>query len=240
MATSITIFARESLTSTREDVSAVRYSAYFTRLRVEYNDVVSRLKKFMQNLKYGDSGPAVEQIQAALNLVGLTRLPRLLINSEFDALTAGRVMEFQSLNHLTVDGVVGTQTSAKLPQTGPGQSDPPQGRSVLVDLFNRKLTAYDHGAPALNISPIAGGRPGYRSTNGMFEMTSRRFRRHSSSEFPGKDNMDFSLFYHEGEALHQGDPNVQSHGCIHVPAPYAEQLFDWAASTDIWVIVMGA
>jgi hypothetical protein len=197
----------------------------------------------MQNLKYGDSGPAVEQIQTALNLGGLTRLPRLLINSEFDALTAGRVMEFQSLNHLTVDGVVGPQTSAELPQTGPAQSDPPdppQGRSVLVDLFSRKLTAYDHGAPALNISPIAGGRPGYRSTNGMFEMTSRRFRRHSSSEFPGKDNMDFSLFYHEGEALHQGDPNVQSHGCIHVPAPHAEQLFDWAASTDIWVIVMGA
>jgi hypothetical protein len=42
--------------------------------------------------------------------------------------------------------------------------------------------------------------------------------------------MDFSLFYHDGEALHQGGPNVQSHGCIHVPAPYAEQLFNWAAS----------
>jgi hypothetical protein len=197
----------------------------------------------MQNLKYGDSGPAVEQIQAALNLGGLTRLPRLLINSEFDALTTGRVMEFQSLSHLSVDGVVGSQTSAELPQIGPGQSDPPeppQGRSVLVNLFSRKLTAYDHGASALNISPIAGGRPGYRSTNGIFEMTSRRLRRHSSSEFPGKDNMDFALFYNEGEALHQGDPNVQSHGCIHVPAPYAEQLFNWAASTDIWVIVMGA
>jgi len=45
MATSITIFAHESLISTREDGSAVRYSAYFTRLRVEYNDVVARLKK---------------------------------------------------------------------------------------------------------------------------------------------------------------------------------------------------
>src|SRR5260221_5530345 len=157
----------------------------------------------MQNLKYSDSGPAVEQIQAALNLGGLTRLPRLLINSEFDALTTGRVMEFQSLNHLSVDGVVGSQTSAKLPQIGPGQSDPPdppQGRSVLVDLFNRKLTAYDHGVSALNISPIAGGRPGYRSTNGMFEMTSRRLRRHSSSEVPGQDNIDFSVFLYQRQA----------------------------------------
>lgn len=197
----------------------------------------------MQNLKYGDSGPAVEQIQTALNLATPTRLPRLPISSKFDALTAGRVTEFQSMNDLTMDGVVGPQTTAKLPQAGPGQNDPPnppQGRSILVDLFSRKLTAYDHGAPALNISPIAGGRPGYRSTNGMFEMTQRRLRRHSSSEFPGKDNMDFALFYHEGEALHQGNPDVESHGCIHVPAPYAEQLFDWAGSTDIWVIVIGA
>ncbi len=51
--------------------------------------------------------------------------------------------------------------------------------------------------------------------------------------------MDFSLFYHEGEAPHQGDPGIQSHGCIHVPAHHAEQLFDWAGSTDIWVIVIG-
>jgi L,D-transpeptidase catalytic domain len=80
---------------------------------------------------------------------------------------------------------------------------------------------------------------GFRSTPGMFQMTSRRLRRHSSSEFPGKDKMDFSLFYHEGEALHQGDPSIQSHGCIHVPAPHAEQLFDWASSTDIWVIIIG-
>ena len=197
----------------------------------------------MQILKFGDSGPAVEQLQAALNVAGLTRLPRLTVNSEFDALTVGRVMEFQFLNHLTVDGIVGPQTAAHLQSVESGQSDPPdppQGRSILVDLFNRQLAAYDHGEAALNISPIAGGRPGYRSTSGMFEMTDRRLRQHSSSEFPGKDNMDFALFYHDGEALHQGNPEIQSHGCIHVPAPHAEQLFDWAGTTDIWVIVIGA
>ncbi|MBV8276269.1 MAG: peptidoglycan-binding protein, partial [Verrucomicrobia bacterium] len=100
----------------------------------------------MQEQKFGDSGPAIAQIQTALNLVELTRLPRLVINSKFDALTTGRVMEFQFLNNLTVDGVVGPQTSAKLPQAQSGQNDPPpQGRSILVDLFGRKLTAYDHG-----------------------------------------------------------------------------------------------
>jgi lipoprotein-anchoring transpeptidase ErfK/SrfK len=39
--------------------------------------------------------------------------------------------------------------------------------------------------------------------------------------------------------IHQGDPNTASHGCVHVAPPFAEQLFEWAGSTDIWVIVMG-
>lgn len=196
----------------------------------------------MQNLKHGDSGPVVAQIQTALNFAGPTRLPRLTIDGQFGARTVARVMEFQFLNHLTVDGVVGPQTNGQLPQDGPGdnqQPDPPQARSILVNLYDRELTAYDNGNTALDISPISGGRPGYRSTQGVFQMTSRRLRRHSSSEFPGKDNMDFSLFYHEGEAIHQGDPAIQSHGCIHVPAPYAEQLFDWAGATDIRVNVVG-
>jgi hypothetical protein len=196
----------------------------------------------MDTLKHGDSGLSVEQLQAALNLADLTRLPRLTVDGQFNALTVGRVMEFQSLNGLTVDGVVGPQTNGRLPQAASGNQQPPSpstGRSILADLFGRVLNAYDRGSSALQISPISSGRPGFRSTPGMFQMTSRRLRRHSSSEFPGKDNMDFSLFYHEGEALHQGDPSIQSHGCIHVPAPHAEQLFDWAGSTDIWVIVIG-
>jgi hypothetical protein len=196
----------------------------------------------MQNLQHGDSGPIVQQIQTALNFAGPTRLPRLPIDGQFGALTVARVMEFQFRNNLSTDGVVGPLTNAKLPQDGPGdgrQPDPSQGRSIFVDLYDGELTAYEDGNTALHISPISGGRPGFRSTPGAFQVTSRRLRRHSSSEFPGKDNMDFSLFYHGGEALHQGNPAVQSHGCIHVPAPHAEELFDWAGSTNILVIVVG-
>jgi len=196
----------------------------------------------MQNLKYGDNDPVVAQVQTALNFAGPTRLPRLTADGQFGPHTVARVMEFQYLNNLGVDGVVGPQTNGRLPQDGPGdnqQPDAPQGRSILVDLYDRVLTAYADGVSALQVSPIAGGRPGYRSAQGVFQMTSRRLRHHSSSEFPGKDNMDFSLFYNEGEAIHQGDPNVQSHGCIHVPAPFAEQLFDWAGTTDIRVNVVG-
>ena len=67
----------------------------------------------MQILQHGDSGPIVKQIQTALNFAGPTRLPRLPIDGQFAALTVARVMEFQSLNHLTVDGVVGPQTKGR-------------------------------------------------------------------------------------------------------------------------------
>jgi len=198
----------------------------------------------MHPSRYNDSGPVVQQIQVALNFAGHTRLPRLPADGTFGPLTVGRVMEFQFRNGLKVDGVVGPITNAKLPQDGPGdnqQAESRNGRSILVNLFDRQLTAYENGNVALRISPIAGGRPGFLSSTGVFPMTSRRLRQHSSSEFPssgGKRNMDFSLFYHGGEAIHQGDPNTPSHGCIHVAPPFAEQLFGWAGRTDIWVIVM--
>ena len=28
--------------------------------------------------------------------------------------------------------------------------------------------------------------------------------------------MHFAVFYHDGEALHAGPPEISSHGCIHV------------------------
>ncbi len=198
----------------------------------------------MRPSRHNDIGPVVQQIQTALNFAGPTRLPRLPIDGTFGPLTVGRVMEFQFRNGLRDDGIVGAITNAKLPQDGPGdnqQPEPPSGRSILVNLFDRQLTAYENGNVALHVSPIAGGRPGFLSSTGVFTMTSRRLRQHSSSEFPssgGKRNMDFSLFYHGGEAIHQGDPNTPSHGSIHVAPPFAEQLFEWAGSTDIWVIVM--
>ena len=41
------------------------------------------------------------------------------------------------------------------------------------------------------------------------------------------------------DAVEMPNGGIRSHGCIHVPAPHAEQLFDWAGSTDIWVIIIG-
>jgi lipoprotein-anchoring transpeptidase ErfK/SrfK len=50
--------------------------------------------------------------------------------------------------------------------------------------------------------------------------------------------MNFSLFYHGTEAIHQGPGRLESHGCIHVSPPSAETLFNWAGSHDVLVIVV--
>ena len=85
----------------------------------------------MNTLRHGDSGPSVEQLQTALNLADLTRLPRLTVDGQFNALTVGRVMEFQSLNGLTVDGVVGPQTNGRLPQAASENQQPRAGSQRL-------------------------------------------------------------------------------------------------------------
>jgi peptidoglycan hydrolase-like protein with peptidoglycan-binding domain len=113
-----------------------------------YSFVKISSARLMQPLRHNDTGPAVQQIQTALNFAGPTRLPRLPIDGTFGALTVGRVMEFQFRNGRTTDGVVGPITNAKLPQDGPGngqQPDVPSGRSILVNLFDRQLTAYKTG-----------------------------------------------------------------------------------------------
>ncbi len=114
----------------------------------------------------------------------------------------------------------------------------------MVDLINGRLRAYLNGTKELDFKPIRGGSTSDPSTRGVFKVF-KALRKHTSSKFPiPPGNMDFSLFYHGAEALHQGPPTVDSHGCIHVEPSEAERLFNWAGgeksavSNDIMVIVL--
>ena len=45
----------------------------------------------------------------------------------------------------------------------------------------------------------------------------------------GVNNMDFSLFFtNRGHAIHMGNTNAMSHGCIHVGEKGANTMFKWA------------
>lgn len=187
---------------------------------------------------YSASGPGVIKIQQQLNVASTTRLPRLNTDGAYGALTMGRVMEFQSQEKIGIDGAVGPETQRVLDAEKP-VSAAPSGFCILVDLINNRLRAFQHGGLALDFKPIHGGSATDPSTRGVFKVF-RRERFHTSSKFPiPPGNMDFALFYHGAEALHQGPPTVPSHGCIHVEPSQAEKLFNWAkASRDIMVIVL--
>jgi hypothetical protein len=193
------------------------------------------------SLSHGMNLPEVEDLQRRLNCTNPTRLPRLTPNPQYDVLTMARVMEFQFQHGLTVDGVAGPKTLSRLSRSPNNcrSQRPARGQCILVDLISGELIAFRDGIEDLRTSPIRGGSVDDPSTRGVFPMTSRRLRHHTSSQFPiPPGNMDFSLFYHGGEAIHQGPGHLESHGCIHVNPGPAERLFNWAGTHDVLVIVV--
>jgi peptidoglycan hydrolase-like protein with peptidoglycan-binding domain len=64
-------------------------------------------------LSIGSVGPQVRQLQGSLNMLP-TKLPPLAIDGIFGTRTDARVREFQGLNFLAVDGIVGILTLAAL------------------------------------------------------------------------------------------------------------------------------
>jgi peptidoglycan hydrolase-like protein with peptidoglycan-binding domain len=188
-------------------------------------------------LKYGMSGQEVRELQRRLNCSAPTRLPLQEIDGNFGVSTLARVMEFQFHQQIQTDGVCGPQTFGLLPGTS-DVSVRPAGRCILVDLINSVLYAFQDGEQFMKSSPIHGGSPDNPSTRGVFPLTSRRLRHHTSSKFPTPpDNMQFAMFYNGGQAIHQGNPGKPSHGCIHVGPPDIERLFNWVGANDVLVIV---
>jgi len=60
----------------------------------------------------------------------------------------------------------------------------------------------------------------------------RKERFYTSKEFPeedGNNNMDYSLFFtYDGHAIHKGNIDNTSHGCIHVHDVDITMLYNWA------------
>ena len=60
----------------------------------------------------------------------------------------------------------------------------------------------------------------------------RKERFYTSKEFPeedGSNNMDYSLFFTwKGHALHKGNIEKTSHGCVHVNHADIQMLYKWA------------
>ena len=87
---------------------------------------------------------------------------------------------------------------------------------------------------------ISSGAKGHETPSGIFTIF-RKERFYMSKAHPeasGINNMDFSLWFtHQGHAIHMGNDNSMSHGCIHVGKTGAKTMFNWATKNRTKVVV---
>ena len=102
-------------------------------------------------LSEGDSGAAVETLQARLNVWGAN--PALAVDGDFGPATLAAVKAFQTQQNLTVDGVVGPQTWAALNKDPNGGTTYPAPTGLAVGSVTLAVT-WD--AVAVNGQAVAG------------------------------------------------------------------------------------
>jgi lipoprotein-anchoring transpeptidase ErfK/SrfK len=87
---------------------------------------------------------------------------------------------------------------------------------------------------------ISSGAKGYETPSGIFTIF-RKERFYMSKAHPeasGINNMDFSLWFtQQGHAIHMGNDDAMSHGCIHVGKNGAKSMFNWATKNQTKVVV---
>jgi lipoprotein-anchoring transpeptidase ErfK/SrfK len=87
---------------------------------------------------------------------------------------------------------------------------------------------------------ISSGAKGHETPSGIFTIF-RKERFYMSKAHPdpkGVNNMDFSLWFtQQGHAIHMGNDNAMSHGCIHVGKKGAETMFNWTTTNRTKVVV---
>lgn len=87
---------------------------------------------------------------------------------------------------------------------------------------------------------ISSGAKGHETPSGIFTIF-RKERHYMSKTHPnpkGINNMDFSLWFtQQGHAIHMGNDQGMSHGCIHVGEKGASSMFNWAKQNQTKVVI---
>jgi hypothetical protein len=118
--------------------------------------------------------------------------------------------------------------------------------SILVDLKPFVITVSEYGQVVRTITNFSVGRAGHHTPlfeNGSLSLT-KRDRYHTSNIYPppnGGAPMYYALFFTEAPscAFHEGNPNVASHGCIHLVQRDAAWLWDWAMGHPVGLTIRG-
>ena len=93
-----------------------------------------------------------------------------------------------------------------------------------------RFYAVDRDGVVWMTGTISSGAENHRTPSGVFKVLWKK-RFHMSTKYPderGINNMDYSLFFTSaGHALHLGNINAMSHGCVHVSRNKIRGLFKW-------------
>src|SRR5206468_8044140 len=97
---------------------------------------------------------------------------------------------------------------------------------VYVDLGRQIATVYRNGI-RIGVSTISSGREGYDTPTGVFTILEKN-KEHISHKYNDAPMPYQQRLTWDGVALHAGGlpGHPESHGCVHLPLEFAQQLFD--------------
>jgi lipoprotein-anchoring transpeptidase ErfK/SrfK len=108
-------------------------------------------------------------------------------------------------------------------EAAPSSPTPSRGTvNVSVSIANQRATIEGGGLDFENVQ-VATGRPGYPTVRGCYNGFQAE-RNHWSTKYHAA--MPYTVFFYKGEALHQGNVNVRSHGCVHLTQTHAAAVYN--------------
>jgi len=111
-----------------------------------------------------------------------------------------------------------------------------EGPVVIIVSIPKQLVFVYRNALLVGLSTCSTGKPGHSTPAGLFRVIGK-FKVHRSAKY-GDDMPNTLRLTRRGVALHGGDvPGYPvSHGCVHLPLPFADGLFELTATGTLAVI----
>src|SRR3984885_3019387 len=110
-------------------------------------------------------------------------------------------------------------------QAWPAEDAPTGPTLIYVDLSRQPATVYRNGV-RIAVSTISSGKPGHETPPGVFTIlqkdASHHSKKYNNAPMPFQERLTW-----DGVALHAGGlPGYpESHGCVHLPYTFSQQLF---------------
>jgi LysM repeat protein len=129
--------------------------------------------------------------------------------------------------------IPGSGSSPNLPVPASPPSGGDSGRWIDVNLSAQTLTAYEGNTPVRS-TLVSTGIPSKPTPTGQFRIYVKYVSTLMSGPGYYLPNVPYTMYFYRGYSLHGtywhsnfGHP--MSHGCINLPTPEAEWLFNWAS-----------